>query len=340
MENKKRVLLTGAAGFIGSHILEHLLVNTDWEIVCVASWTHKGTPERIVESKHYQENKDRVTIITHDLIAPFTEVTKKKIGHIDYIINCASDSHVDRSIDNPVPFVQNNVSLVLNMLEFARECKPEIFIQVSTDEIYGPMHDNKAHPEWDTILPSNPYSGSKAAQEAIAISYWRTYGVPVVITNTMNNFGQRQDPEKYVAQLIRKINSGQEVTVHGTPERPGSRFYLHARNHADAILFIINNVKPSKYSDQGGIDRPDRFNVVGDVQLNNLEMAKLVAGIIGKPLVYKFVDTHATRPGHDRHYGLTNDKLKSLGWNPPMDFETSMRKYIEWTLKEENKHWL
>lgn len=336
----KRVLLTGVGGFIGSHILEHILATTDWEVVGVASWSHKGTPERILESRYYQSNRNRVTIITHDLAAPFTETTKKRIGQIDYIINCASDSHVDRSITDPVPFVKNNVALILTMLEFAKEVKPEIFVQVSTDEVYGPMSENIPHPEWDTILPSNPYSGSKAAQEAIAISYWRTYGVPVVITNTMNNFGERQDSEKYVAMLIKKIMNGEIITVHGVPGKIGSRFYLHARNHADAILHIINKLPPAKYTDEGGIDRPDKYNVVGDVQLNNLEMAEKVAEILGKQLKYEFVDTHKNRPGHDRHYGLTNNKLKATGWNPPMDFEKSLRKYIGWTLRADNKHWL
>src|SRR5207302_1326604 len=105
------------------------------------------------------------------------------IGPVDYIINMASESHVDRSIVHPVPFVKNNVDLVLNMLEYARAVKPKAFIQVSTDEVYGPMHDNVPHPEWDTILPSNAYSASKACQEAISFAYWRSYGVPVIVTN-------------------------------------------------------------------------------------------------------------------------------------------------------------
>jgi dTDP-glucose 4,6-dehydratase len=336
----KRVLLTGVAGFIGSHILEHILATTDWEVVGIASWTHKGTPERIEESKYYQTNKKRVTIITHDLVAPFTEITKKRIGHVDYIINCASESHVDRSITDPVPFVKNNVALVLNMLEFARESKPEIFVQVSTDEVYGVAKEGGDHPEWDVILPSNPYSGSKAAQEAIAISYWRTYGVPVVITNTMNNFGERQDPEKYVAMLIKKIVSGEEVTVHGKPGKIGTRFYLHARNHADAICYIIKNLKPEMYTDEGETLRPSRYNIVGNREIDNLEMAQIVAEILGKPLNYRFDDYHANRPGHDRRYGLTGDKLQKLGWTPPIEFEKSMRKYVGWTLKPENKHWL
>ena len=205
-----RVLLTGVGGFIGSHVLSHILKTTDWEVVGVASWTHKGTPERIEEDENYQENKKRVTIITHDLSAPFTEQTKKRIGKVDYILNIASDSHVDRSIEEPVPFIQNNVNIALNMLELAREVKAKIFLQFSTDEVYGAAPLGHNHKEWEAILPSNPYSASKASQEAIAVSYWRTYGVPVVITNTMNVFGERQDTEKFLLCVFQTLTKGKK----------------------------------------------------------------------------------------------------------------------------------
>lgn len=333
----KRVLLTGASGFFGSHMLEHLLINTDWEIVCVAAWTHKGTPERIVDSKHYQENKHRVEVITHDLVAPFTEQTKKKLGKFDYIINIASESHVERSITDPVPFVKNNVALALNMLELAREIKPEKFIQFSTDEVYGVAPEGVDHPEWDAILPSNPYSASKASQEAIAISYWRTYGVPVIITNTMNLFGEKQDAEKYLAMCIRNIAQGTEQTVHGREGYIGSRYYLHARNAADAVLFILNNIEPVMFDDKDKT-KPERFNIVGDVEKNNLEVAQDIAEILGKPLKYKLEDFHATRPGHDRRYALDGSKLASKGWKAPRSYKESLKDYIDWTL--ENKNWL
>jgi dTDP-glucose 4,6-dehydratase len=325
-----RVLLTGVSGFFGAHMLEHLLEETDWEIVGIASWKHRGKPERVEEVLN-DETRHRVTIITHDLNAPLSDKTKERIGHIDYIINAASDSHVDRSIDDPVSFVENNISLVLNMLEYARDVKPKKFIQFSTDEVYGPASSDERHPEWSTILPSNPYSASKAAQEAIAFSYWRTYGLPLIITNTMNMFGEMQDAEKYTAQLIKKVYRGEEVTVHGSENNIGSRFYLHARNCADAILFILRNIEPIQFSDSELY--PQRFNVVGDVELNNLELAEMVAQVLEKPLVYHFEDFHKTRPGHDRRYALDGSKLKDAGWEAPMDFEQSLIKYINWTLK-------
>ena len=327
----KRVLLTGVAGFIGAHMLQHFLEKTDWEVVGVASWKHKGTPERVeqVLSKNKEWHK-RLTTITHDLQSPFTDMTKKRIGAIDYIVNVASESHVDRSITDPVPFVQNNVNLVLTMLELAREIRPEKFIQISTDEVYGVASEGVRHPEWSPIVPSNPYSASKAAQEAIAISYWRTYGVPVVITNTMNNFGEMQDPEKYIAMLIRKIEIGDTIQVHGSKGNIGSRFYLHARNHADAVLFILNNVTPTQYLDSVDLV-PDRFNIVGEHELDNLTLAKFVAELMNRELKYELVDFHKTRAGHDRRYALDGSKIAALGWKAPYSLAKSLDSTIVWT---------
>jgi len=337
-DNKTKVLLTGIAGFAGSHIFEHLLLNTDWDIIGIASWKHKGTPERIEEVLKRDESlRDRVTIITHDLISPITEMTKKKIGRVNYVLNIASESHVDRSITDPVPFVQNNVNLELSILEYAREYKPDLFLQFSTDEVYGVAPEGINHPEWASIVPSNPYSASKAAQEAIAISYWRTYGIPLIITNTMNLFGETQDSEKYIAKAIRQISRGESITVHGTPEKIGSRFYLHARNMADAVLFIIKNLKPTPYAEDVDLV-PDRYNIVGDIELNNLEVAERIAKVVGKPLNYTFTDFHATRSGHDRRYALDGTKLKNLGWKAPLSFDESLERYINWTFN--NPQWL
>lgn len=337
--NKKRVLLTGAGGFFGSHLLRHLMVNTDWEFVCPCSWVHKGTPERL-ENAIDGLDKDRVMVITHDLTAPFTSTTKKRIGKIDIILNIASNSHVNRSITDPKEFVLGNNALAFNMLEFARECKPEVFLQFSTDEVMGAAKMGVNHKEWSAIIPSNPYSASKACQEAVAISYWRTYGVPVVITNTMNLTGETQDSEKYPAQCIRKINNGEIVTIHGTPKNIGSRFYIHARNAADAVLFILNNLPPKMYTDGGEVDRPDRYNIVGEVELDNLTLALMVAKLMGKELKYEFLDFHSSkvRAGHDRRYALDGSKLKDLGWKQVINFEESLKHTIDWTLA--NPQWL
>lgn len=330
----KRVLITGVSGFVGSHLLDHVLVNTDWEVVGIASWEHKGSPDKITDSKHYQEHKDRVTILTHDLTAPFTESMIEKMGHIDYIFNLASDSHVDRSITDPVPFVKNNVAVALTMLELARALKPSLFLQFSTDEVYGAAPEGVNFKEWDTILPSNPYAASKAAQEAIAISYWRTYGVPVVITNCMNIFGERQDKEKYVAKTIKAVQEGEILTIHGSAGNIGSRFYLHARNIADAVIWIARNISPATYRAGENVDRPDRFHIAGEKEIDNLSLAQIIAKMLERPLNYELVDFHATRPGHDCRYALDGKKLKKAGWKQPMNFEESLKNTILWETRK------
>ena len=326
----KRVLLTGISGSIGIHTFSHIMHNTDWEVVGVASYKHKGWMDRIVEmTTAYPEWKDRLTLITHDLTAPFSELTKRKIGHIDYIINMASLSDVEASIQDPVPFIQNNVSLVVNVLEYAREIKPEAFIQISTDEVYGATTKTQNHPEWSPIVPSSPYSASKACQEAISISYWRTYGVPVIITNTMNNFGEMQQGSKFPAMVQKLIEKGGVVKIHGKEGDIGTRYYIHSRNNSDALLFILRNLPPYQHK-QGTVDKPDRYNIVGDVQLDNLQLAQTIARHMGKELKYELIDFHSTRPGHDAHYGLDGTKLKNLGWKSPVSFEDSLKTTIEW----------
>jgi len=274
-----------------------------------------------------------VTIITHDLESPFTEYTTKRMGKIDFILNLASDSHVDRSITDPVPFVQNNVNLVLTMLELAKKVKPQVFIQFSTDEVYGSAPLGVNHAEWSPIIPSNPYSASKAAQEAIVIAYWRTDNVPIIITNTMNVFGERQDTEKFLAKCISKIAKDDIITIHGNKDYIGSRYYIHARNVADALLYILKNLPPKLYTDSGDVDRPDRYNIVGEREIDNLKMAQMIADIMSKPLNYRLEDFHAARPGHDRRYALDGAKLAYCGWKPPLTLEESLTKYINWTLQ-------
>jgi dTDP-glucose 4,6-dehydratase len=333
----KRVLISGCGGFIGSHCLSHILVNTDWEVVGIDSWNHKGISERVADSIHYQTFRHRVKIYTHDLNAPISDVLARKIGPIDYIINFASDSHVDRSITTPVPFVQNNVNIMLNMLEYARKIQPQKFIQIGTDEVYGPTDGIHAHKEWDAILPSNPYSASKACQEAIAISYWRTYGVPVILTNFMNQFGEMQDPEKLVPMAIRKIVNEEKIFIHSDSDLKvsGTRFWIHVRNSSDALVFMLKNVPVLKYPDH---DRPERFNIVGEKQISNLDLVRMIADIIGKTPIYEMVDAHSSRPGHDLHYGLSSEKLKAYGYIYPINFSDSMKRMVEWTL--EHPEWL
>lgn len=339
-----KVLLTGSDGFIGSHCLEHLLSKADYEIVCVCSWGHDGIPERIQDSVYYQENRGRVRVYTHDLSTPISEILKSRIGPVDHIVHFAADSNVDRSIIDPAGVIKNNVAVTTNMLELARGlCGLKSFIQISTDEVYGAADGDYCHREWDPIIPSNPYSASKACQEAIAISYWRTYGVPVVITNTMNNIGERQHPDKFLPMIIRKTLNGETIPIHSVDGKIGSRFYLHARNHADAVLAIMRRSDeipqypaPGRPEPHGSI--PMRLNIVGDDELSNLDLVKAVAEIMGKNPAYELVDAHTSRPGHDLRYALDGQKAYDWGWVAPVKFYDSLNKTVHWYL--ENPEWL
>lgn len=336
---KNKLLLTGISGSIGCHFLAHFMHNTDWDIIGVASFRHKGWSDRVEEIiSHHPEWGTRLTMLTHDLIGPLSELTKKKLGKIDYIINLAALSDVEASIHDPVTFIQNNVWLTLNLLEYAREAKPKAFVQFSTDEVFGPTDGKGVYKEWDSLVPSNPYAASKACQEVIATSYWRTYDIPVIITHTMNNFGEMQQSSKFPVMIQKSIENDEEVTIHGeTNGEIGSRSYIHSRNVADAVLFILKNTVPYRHKALA-IDKPDCYNIAGDKQLTNLELAQTIAKLMGKELRYKIIDSHTARPGHDPHYGLDDSKLKKLGWKPPLTFEESLLNTIEW--QQENKEWI
>jgi dTDP-glucose 4,6-dehydratase len=334
----KRVLLTGASGFVGSHVLRHLLAKTDWEVVCPVTFRHKGLPDRIKLSVNgIDDDFKRVKIVKCDLVYPISKLTSLEFGKVDYVINVASESHVDRSINYPADFIINNVSLMCNILDWVRTQNGlEKFIQVSTDEVYGPAAEGHKHKEWvDLHLPSNPYSASKSAQESIAFSYWRTYGLPIAVTNTMNIIGEMQDPEKYVPMVIKKVLSGEKVSIHGTLDgKIGSRFYLHARNQADGLLHVLTQ----KFLKYGESERLLKYHIVGEKEINNLQLAELIASIIGKKLSYEIVDFHSSRPGHDLRYALDGEKIKESGWTPPIPLEDSLRSTINWTLK--HPEWL
>lgn len=356
-----KVLLTGASGFVGSHVLRHLLTNTDYEIVCPYTFRHKGLPARIASSVCDQPDwAERVDLIHWDLCTPADPFTLAWLEDCEVFMNVASESHVDRSIAEPASFIRNNTDLVLNVLDAARKVKPRVVLQMSTDEVYGPAPSGYEHREWDPVLPSNPYSASKAAQEAIAISYWRTYGVPVVLTNTMNIIGEMQDPEKFLPMIIRNLRDGQPITVHTDANGvSGSRFYLHARNLADAWLWLTRRYSaehevgtlaqpdltlqfgPTLYAD--GVLRPERYNIVGEREVSNTDLVHEVGQIMNLgygeiDALIRPVDFHATRPGHDRRYALDGRKLAGLGWRAPVSLDESLARSVRWTLK--NPEWL
>ena len=336
---KTKICITGGCGFVGHHVVEHLLKNTNWDIIVLDKLNYASNGfNRLRDIKAYDDL--RVKIFAIDLQKPLTSGVIAEVGDVDYIINLASESHVDNSIVNPVDFIQNNVNLMLNMLEWARTMKGlKKFIQFSTDEVYGTALNGISYKEGDRHNAGNPYSASKDAQESICRAYSNTYRLMINITNSANIIGERQHPEKYVPLCIKKILNGDVMKIHSNPEQTqaGTRYYLHARNIAKALQFILEETNER-------LDKNDAsmgcWNIIADEEIDNLSMFQKIAKIIGKEGKYEFVDAHSSRPGHDLNYRLDGSKLKNYGFKYPIDLETSLEKTILWTLKEENARWL
>ncbi len=346
-----KVLITGGCGFIGHHLVEHLHRHTDYNIVIIdkLSYATRGFDR-------FRSNlllfSPRITIYTWDLTLPFSEGLIKEIGDINYIIHMAAETHVDNSISNPIGIMKNNIDSTINMLEYARLLKNlKEFLYFSTDEVFGPASfptsDNRtseddgknmvSYKEWDRHRPTNPYSASKSASENICLSYENTYKIPVKIINVMNVFGERQHVEKFIPKIIKKLLNDEVLDIHTDDNmKSGTRFYIHARNVADAVLFIIKN------GTQG-----DKFNITGEREISNLEIAQMVEKIVGKELAsgdrkielkYQLINFHKDRPGHDLRYCLDGKKLEEMGWVHPVSFEQSLERTVKWTL--ENLNWL
>lgn len=331
----KTVLLTGGAGFIGHHTIEHFLKITNWNVIVLDRLSYAGNLNRIIDIECFDDNKERVKFYYHDFKSQFDESKIKQLkslfGDIDYIVHMGANSHVDKSIKNPYPFVYDNVLGTVNILELAKNINIEKMIYVSTDEVYGPVEGDFLHKETEPLKPGNPYSASKASGENFCISYHNTYNVPVIITRTMNNFGERQDSEKFLPRVVNSIKNNELLTIHckiedGRVVDISSRCWLHARNHADAIVFLLEN------GEDGEI-----YNVVGE-RMNVHDLALKVGEILKKDIKIKLEDFHSFRPGHDMHYGLSGEKLLNMGWKPPTSLKTSLEKTVLWMIN--NPNWL
>jgi len=334
-----KILLTGGAGFIGHHFVEQLLKNTDWEITILdrLSYASEGY-DRLRDVKVFDEK--RVRVFTADFTLPIVEGFEKELGDFDYVVHMGAESHVDNSIVDPIKFFRSNTMGTLEMLEFARRQKNlKKFIFFSTDEVFGPAPNEINYKEGDRHNPSNPYSASKAAAEDACIAYANTYKLPIMITNTMNVFGERQHIEKFIPKCVRKILDGEKIIIHSNKERTkaGSRFWIHARNVSSALLFILKNV--DEFLDIEDVEK-GKFNIVGEKEIDNFELAQSISKILMKDLKFELVDFHSSRPGHDLRYGLDGGKLKERGWKHPMKVEESLKKTIVWMIDEENKRWL
>ena len=326
----KKIIVTGGCGFIGHHLVQHLLINTNWKIIVIDKLNYASNGlERLREIGAV--NNKRVKIFPIDFSYELSEGVIKEIGEdVNYIAHLGAESHVDNSIKDPRTTFKSNINGTVEMLEYAKTLKKlEIFFYFSTDEVFGPAPKNFAYKEWDRHRPTNPYSASKSAAEGICLSYLNTFKLPVMIVNNMNVFGERQHVEKFIPMTIKNILLGKKVLIHSDKKKksPGSRFYIHARNVCSSLLFLLKKGKIG-----------EKYHVIGEKEINNFELASLIAKILGKKLNYKMVDFHSTRPGHDLRYALKDTNLKALGWKQPKNFETSLQKTIKWTLK--NKKWV
>ena len=338
----KNVLVTGGAGFIAHHIIDHILRTTDWKIVCLDRLDFSGNLNRLhdVMQEHDEETRKRVKVVYHDLKAELNPMIQGMVGDINIVLHLAAGSHVDRSIEYPMEFVMDNVVGTVNLLQWSRTLKNlERFVYFSTDEVFGPAPKGVSYGERDRYNATNPYSASKAAGEEMCVAFENTYRLPIVITHTMNVFGERQHPEKYIPMCIQRVRDGESITIHSNPEKTeaGTRHYIHAKDVAEGLMFIlgldINNLE----KDYGGAKCP-KFNLVGPEEVDNLTLARLIAEAQGKPLYHEMVDFHSARPGHDLRYAMSGDYLKNLGWEPRIKFSERVREVVEWTL--DNKRWL
>ena len=277
------VIVTGGAGFIGSHVINYLLNHTNYEIFCIDKLSYASMSwKRLRQLDIY--NHKRLHCITWDLTVPFSEGLIEEFGDINIIIHMAAETHVDRSILNPVETIHNNVMSTTCLLEYARKLKNlAMFQYFSTDEIFGPAPDGVNYRECDRQYPTNPYSASKAASENICLAYANTYNLPIIITNLMNAFGITQHCEKFIPLVMKKILEKETIVIHTKNDglTAGSRFYIDTENICRAVIFILENGRPGEV-----------YNIKGLCEVDNLTLAQKIASIMKCELKYLLTDVH------------------------------------------------
>tara|TARA_B100001093_G_scaffold513612_1_gene585898 strand:+ start:198 stop:1220 length:1023 start_codon:yes stop_codon:yes gene_type:complete len=337
----KKILITGGAGFIAHHLINKILSETDWEIVTIDRLDFSGNLNRLNEvvMSYPKSERCRLRVVHHDLKAELNPEIISHIGKIDYISHLAAGSHVDRSIKYPLEFVMDNVVGTAHILDYARKLDNlERFAYFSTDEVFGPAPMGVNYKENDRYNSTNPYSATKAGAEELVVAYENTYGLPSMITHTMNVFGERQNCEKYIPMVIKKVRDKETVTVHANKEKTiaGSRHYIHAEDVANALLFLYAYNISSLKEEKKGL-KCQKFNIVGKDEIDNLELAQFIAKVQNKTLQHEMVDFHTSRPGHDLRYALDGSKMKDMGWEPESAFKR-LESVVKWTL--ENDRWL
>jgi dTDP-glucose 4,6-dehydratase len=326
------ILITGGCGFIGHHMVEYLLQNDDCNIVILDRLDVSGNLNRLTELPIWQKEKGRVSFVWHDMKSELhnNEVLTSMIGKVDTILHIGASSHVDRSIEDPLSFVMDNVVGTCNMLNYARrQDNLSNFIYFSTDEIFGPAPEGINYKENDRYNSGNPYAATKAGGEELAVAFHNTYKMPVMITHCMNVFGERQHPEKFIPLCIKRSITGEKIYIHSNKNltKAGSRYYIHAKNVCDAVSFLLKNGTHG-----------EKYNIVGEREVDNLTLAKMISKYVGKDLACELVDFHSSRPGHDLRYALDGSKMANLGWAPKDNLEQSIDNLVVWSL--DNKKWI
>lgn len=310
--NSLRYLVTGCLGFIGSTFVKYLLRNSsDVEIIGVNRFSNQRNLARLKDiigderfSLYYAD------LAKSDLSDAFADV--------DYVVNFAAKTFVDYSIRDPMPFIESNVVGTFRMLEMARKSSSiKKFIQISTDEVYGAILDGK-YTEESRLNPTNPYAAAKAGGDALALAYFNTYKLPIIITRTENNYGPYQSREKVFPTFIRKGLNNEPLPVYGDGKH--RRMWLYVEDHCSAILKLIEK------GENGQI-----YHVAGEQEMENIELAKRILNLLGKPeSQIAFVPDHDKRPGHDRRYALDCTKLRSLGWVPAWNIDEGFKHTVGW----------
>lgn len=330
MAGMTTILITGGAGFIGSHLVEYIIENTDWHIIILdkLNYASQGFTrlKEIGVLDHF-----RVQLFVVDIAHPLGQCLEKEIGHVDYFVHIAAESHVDNSILIPRQFIEANMFGTYEMLEFSRRI-PGLskFLYFSTDEVFGSAEPGMSFEEWDRYNSGSPYSATKAAGEELTLAYRNSYAVPCIITHTCNVFGERQHPEKFIPKAIRQIHNNMPMDIHtNSAGVPGSRTYIHAQDVAAATLFVLR---------KGAVG--EKYNISSGKEFSNLEIARKVGAILGRTVDAKYIDPSSIRPGNDFRYSLSGERLAALGWKVPDNFDAHLKRTVLWSVRKEHIHWL
>lgn len=318
-----RVLVTGCCGFIGSHFVKHLLANTDAIVVGFSRPSATKDFQRLNDTDIYRHSRFQLTygdLCDRNVVSGLCE-------GIDVVVNFAAKTFVDHSIKDRLPFIESNIVGADNLMEDATRYKVKRFVQVSTDEVYGQILTG-AYKEDALLQPRNPYSWSKACADLNAIQRHRTYGFPVIITRTENNFGPWQHRQKVIPTFVRHALRGDPLPVYG--DGLHVRCWLHVEEHCRAIWHLVNygyGFKAScEASPLGGV-----FHIAGEQEMTNIDLAQSVLRALGKPETqFYHLEDHNIRPGHDRRYALDCGKLRATGFEIKQDLPALLAKTAEW----------